>query len=137
MFVAFPMGNNNWVVVALRGPYIYINTYIIIYTLYIYVHIILHYPKNPDPSRKIVGFMVPIPSPCHRIGSGKSLSWDIPGCLGLQYITLYHISTRAQTYELGASLCSAPFWGGHRTLCWCPGEVCHEGAKIWDGWIQC
>lgn len=27
--------------------------------------------------------------------------------------------------------------GGHRTLCWCPGEICLEGAPIWDGWIQC
>ena len=28
--------------------------------------------KNPDPSRKFVGLMVKIPSPGHRIGSGKS-----------------------------------------------------------------
>ena len=39
-------------------------------------------PKNPDPSRKFVGLMVETSHPQKRIGSGKSLPWDIPGCLG-------------------------------------------------------
>ena len=64
--------------------------------------------------------------------------------IALCFIALYYllymfcISTRAP--NIWQTRWSGVFpvkLGGHRTLCWCPGEVCLEGAPIWDGWIQC
>ncbi len=65
-------------------------------------------PKNPDPSRKIVGLMVSIPSPGYRIGSGKSISLGhTNGSLGYEKLWMGRLAVqKSQLYFL---MCDKPF----------------------------